>query len=368
MIHFQVQQGIKGLEMMLGHLRAQTEVGKMIQIGIAYVRLISGQSKCPFLYPSEFTAYFLKDWFMTTRAFLAETNSSIAFRTPAYLQSKCHGDICIMDHATPPAWKISEVKAINRCHLYLRVLYVSDITHGDGKTLISNGFHGLKPFNSLLQWPNQGRLSEHDWRIWQRFIRREFLRQDGSLHLRSQLGHWFEQETLHHRLWRKHLHGQGVCILRHEGWHLYKLITHGRHSGTVETTSTPCAPPSFCPVTFNPDTLTRCYFWPSTTTIPGDAPGQLLGLRPQVVHTALSHPVEASRLELAIDPASIRWKLTSGINRFQFAVSHSTDMYTGFLSLVLLVCPYLREGKTHLRILMDHSRYFHRYNKSVISL
>ncbi len=227
MIQFIVQQGVQAMALMLGHLRAQTEVGKMIQIGIDYFRLISGRTECTFKTPVAFTAYSLQDWFMVIRNFLAETNSNIAIPLPGYLHQKCHGDVCIMDCAIPPHWSVSNVRAINRCRLYLRVLFLSDIAHGDGKHMISNGFNGIKPFDSSLIWPQQGKPSENNWRTWKRFLRREFLQPNGSYQLQTPLGTWIDHEDRHHRLWRKHRHIDGVSILRWDGWRLFRFIAQG---------------------------------------------------------------------------------------------------------------------------------------------
>ncbi len=227
MIQFFAFQGHKGLEMMLGHLRAQTEVGKMVQIGLDYFRLISGRANCPFRYPQETTAYPLKDWFHLIREYLAKTESCIIYPMPKYMLPKCQGDVCLMDHAILPTWSPSDARAINRCRLFLCVIYLSDITHGDGRTLMRPTFWGVKPLSSSLLWPNQGKPSEYDWRKWRSFLRQEFLQQDGSMNLRQPLGPWHPSLGRHHRQWQKHCHQHGVCIQRSTGWRLFHFRRQG---------------------------------------------------------------------------------------------------------------------------------------------
>ena len=133
MLQFCVHQGTRGLEMMLGHLWAETEVRRMVKIGIDYFRLIAGHSTCPFANPTIQTAYSITDWYTMIREFLLSTNSSVIIPMPGYFLPKSQGDTCLMDRAVPPQWARLETRAINRCRLYLQVLFISNITHGDGK-------------------------------------------------------------------------------------------------------------------------------------------------------------------------------------------------------------------------------------------
>ncbi len=200
-----------------------------------------------------------------------------------------------MDKATRPQWSNPAIRAVNRCRLYLRVIYLSDLTHGHGRMIISTGFFGVKRFSSSLLWPNQGKPSEKDWRIWRQFLRKEFLRQDNTLTLLQPLGAWLIQEARHHRQWDKHRHPNRVCIKRPDGWKLFKFRHQGRYLGTVELTSNLCQPPDFCPVTFDPDTLQECFYrcCNYTLALPQE-PGLSLSINPPVLTTVLRNPVDSS--------------------------------------------------------------------------
>ena len=63
MIQFYVAQGTNGLELLLGHLRSNTEFGKLTYIGIEVFCLISGTSWFFFDKLEHPVVYDLKDWF-----------------------------------------------------------------------------------------------------------------------------------------------------------------------------------------------------------------------------------------------------------------------------------------------------------------
>ena len=85
---------------------------------------------------------------------------------------------------------LEETHTINRCRLYLQVVYVSEICSGDGQTITNDAKNGIRfdvP-HKLLSWPKQQRPSPREWTIWQRYIRRALLAR--GLRLKSPLGRW----------------------------------------------------------------------------------------------------------------------------------------------------------------------------------
>ncbi len=84
MAHMLIMQGVKGLEMMLVHLRACTKVRKMITIGLEYLQLIAGTSTCPYRNTQSNIAYEMADWFTSIQTFLGNTGSHLEIISPGY--------------------------------------------------------------------------------------------------------------------------------------------------------------------------------------------------------------------------------------------------------------------------------------------
>ena len=63
-----------------------------------------------------------------------------------------------------------EVCAIQRCHLYMRAATLADVFIADGRALKESLVVGI-PFNSKLDWTNQGKPHKDDWNIWKRFLK-----------------------------------------------------------------------------------------------------------------------------------------------------------------------------------------------------
>ena len=85
---------------------------------------------------------------------------------------------------------LEDAHTLNRCRLYLQVLYVSEICSGDGQMITNDAWNGIRfdvP-HKLLPWPKQQRPSPREWTIWQRYIWRVLLAR--GLRLKSPLGRW----------------------------------------------------------------------------------------------------------------------------------------------------------------------------------
>ena len=69
LLEFLIVQGIKGLELFLGHICVETEVRQIVQVGLEYLCHISGASIFPLQDLHRRIAYDLEDWFIPLRKF-----------------------------------------------------------------------------------------------------------------------------------------------------------------------------------------------------------------------------------------------------------------------------------------------------------
>jgi hypothetical protein len=85
-----------------------------------------------------------------------------------------------------------ELKEINRCRIYLRVFYISDIASHGGQRITDRARKGRRDAGrkSSWAWPVQQRPTS--WKAWKLAL--EYLAPDGCVI--SQLGDWLEQ---HHQ-------------------------------------------------------------------------------------------------------------------------------------------------------------------------
>ena len=62
----------------------------------------------------------------------------------------------------------AELKKVNRCHLFLQVTSLADITSGDGRSILEDAWKGDRVtfWPSYYSWPHQGKPSATDWVAW----------------------------------------------------------------------------------------------------------------------------------------------------------------------------------------------------------
>jgi hypothetical protein len=85
---------------------------------------------------------------------------------------------------------LSDLLAIIRFRLFLRVFYVSNIVDGTGQYISDSACQGKRDLTSLQMdcWPDQGNPSHADLDTWHCFLRTNILGR--GLRLRTPLGDW----------------------------------------------------------------------------------------------------------------------------------------------------------------------------------
>jgi hypothetical protein len=80
-------------------------------------------------------------------------------------------DQSIMSLATLHTCRKGELRQINRCRIFLRVISVYDITYFDGTRVIRAFYDGVRSVDTTnIRWHNQQRPSKVGWTIWQHFL------------------------------------------------------------------------------------------------------------------------------------------------------------------------------------------------------
>ena len=89
-----------------------------------------------------------------------------------------------------------DLASINRCRLFRKVVYLSEITTGYGIYIARPLYYGIQNqwLMTIYEWPNQGKPVNHDWTEWRRVINSTFFVSLPSLvlPLSYQLREWDE--------------------------------------------------------------------------------------------------------------------------------------------------------------------------------
>ena len=189
-----VEQGIKQVTALVGHLRQDSDTGRMMRIELQWCQMQAG-SKAALLMDTDVPIDYIETcWIMGIRDFIMTYNLKIEFTdTSLPHATQRAGDCLIMDklrtngNSTP-----LELQRLNACRLFLRVARLSDITSIDGKRIREDTLAGKEkgPFSSSLNWPRQGRPPQSWWLLWKKKLKLAFSTDGSSPTLRSKLGNW----------------------------------------------------------------------------------------------------------------------------------------------------------------------------------
>ena len=203
-----------------------TEVGHLITANIEASKLEAG------LYGSLFDSPMKITWFNTNHTWLLGTYEfcwkyDIAFDEPGEsLQPNCKNDSALMEVFALQGYSVSQLKTLNRCRLYARVISVSDIADGSGQRL------HLHPMNKPIRlpsaykyrWPAQGQPSPSDWYFWLQALRVCLANSGESL--TTSLGEWTLPKENSTDRWEAFLGETGNLIMQKQHqWYTHTLIT-----------------------------------------------------------------------------------------------------------------------------------------------
>jgi hypothetical protein len=135
-----------------------------------------------------------------------------------------------------------ELMTLNRCRLYLQVLFLSEICTGDGLYISGDAWTGNRLDIPLKQssWPRQQKSSSQDWSIWQTYLKKAFLSR--GLRLQAPLGNWLHCDDR----WEWYFSPSHGCLYKLElgQWMLFSSILKRDRLPAFSASGTPSPPPS----------------------------------------------------------------------------------------------------------------------------
>jgi hypothetical protein len=176
--HLFVEQGIAQLELLLRHLRAKTTQGALLLVGLSWWHLLAGFSNSLWEDTKANVSYVEHSWYNSLKDFLAFVNGTVHIPSDKFLPWTLlrQEDEYIMERISAlPGASRADLKAFNRCRLYLGVFSLSEISSGNGLTLDRTAWNGSRARFSPFLWPFQPKPGPRSWRVWRRLLAQEFL-------------------------------------------------------------------------------------------------------------------------------------------------------------------------------------------------
>jgi hypothetical protein len=166
---FYIEQGIRQLTALVGHIRQNSETGNMMRIELQWCQVQAGTAKHLLGNPSDTIDYIETCWIMCIRNFLRTYDLRIDLSYTPIPTIQCVNDEFLMDgFRERSACTATQLQKLNACRMYLQVSRVSDITSADGKFIRSGILNGSDstPYRSSTDWPRQGRPPKLWWLLW----------------------------------------------------------------------------------------------------------------------------------------------------------------------------------------------------------
>jgi hypothetical protein len=167
--HLYTLQGIGQLKFLLGHLRAQDKMSKLILISHGYLQLVVGITENFLNVPYDvYHHWACPSWLTSVWQFASKLQLKITM-VNAWLPPKpMDNDLNIMEYFISQKFLPKQLIRLNRCRLYLQLLSLSDMVSADGRRIMGSVLagHKLMDRRSKLTWPEQGTPTTSDWLLW----------------------------------------------------------------------------------------------------------------------------------------------------------------------------------------------------------
>ena len=220
--HLYDEQGHGQLSYFLKSWRSpHTHAGQMLRIAVAWAQYSVGTGTSIFKDTSTKLPHFESKWLASVRGYLATVGGSLQLDQDTVPKLQRQHDKFIMDIVIASGkFKPFQIRMVNYCRLYLRVLTVADISNANGTSITPGAFQGLpSAINTNSNWchVHQKRPGSRAWQAWRKACR--IFSDRGTQVLDQPLGPWtvpanelrIQWQFWHHRqadqLYRRRLDG-----------------------------------------------------------------------------------------------------------------------------------------------------------------
>jgi hypothetical protein len=137
---YYIEQGIRQLTALVGHIRQDSETGRLMRIELQWCQVQAGTVKHLLGKPSDPINYIETCWIMSIQDFLWTYGLRIDFTKTPIPVVQCDHDEFLMDALrVRGSCTATELQQMNACRMWLQVARVSDISSADGKFKMPRG-------------------------------------------------------------------------------------------------------------------------------------------------------------------------------------------------------------------------------------
>jgi len=110
------------------------------------------------------TSWFTETWYQCRLLDIEISNNIRDFETPR------HRDIELMRIFLKHGLHGHKLVSMNRCHMFLKAIFLSDICTSDGKAIDPQFWNGRTKCNSDIIWPRTETPPISDWTLWKKHL------------------------------------------------------------------------------------------------------------------------------------------------------------------------------------------------------
>jgi hypothetical protein len=224
--HLAAYQGHNRLQYLMGHLRCNSTTGKLMRSMLDYTQLECGCSGN--VLEEDYERYsrvlLTENWITSIWEHLHVCRSTLNITAEWKPLPNHKNDVVMMEALTETEeFTATELKEINRCRIYLRVFYISDIASHDGQGIAEWARKGRRDIGgkSSCAWPLQQQPTS--WKAWKLVL--DHLAPDNCVI--PQLGDWFEH---HHKQSEWYLDAEQITLFHHSNgiWEQHSVTNRAR--------------------------------------------------------------------------------------------------------------------------------------------
>ena len=207
---------LEKVTLFIRHVRIDGKLGSLLRILVESLQLQAGISESVLDTRIHWERYVENTWVSSLKEGLNAIDGGIItdFHRPKIQRQY---DRALMEVFSSWGLKKKELQAINRCRIYLKVIFVSDITKYNGTHIMREAYEVITFRNSELKEPRQVRPLLGDRRIWKKYIDRLCFNSDELL---TTLGRWISPT---HQIWSHMVTSDKCQLLRYKNGVQHKM-------------------------------------------------------------------------------------------------------------------------------------------------
>ena len=220
-------QTYEKIKFFLGHTRRKDRLGSLLQILMQSVQLAAGIEAKILQTTIPWTQWVESTWLSFLQQNLWDIGGELVVGHECYKPPRIN-DKFLMDIFYRTGYKKKELRILNRCRIYLRVLTLSDIATYDGKMISQKLWQMESPRESAWDWPLQILPKKSDRNLWMQAIR-DLVENNGEI--KTVMGKW---QSKSHQIWKYMVTKSRSEMMRYENGNQKRLVclTHSRFSKT----------------------------------------------------------------------------------------------------------------------------------------